>query len=184
MVSWCQIQFLEYYVQTGSSMKEANLSKTYTCHIFTKHLQHEDQIPQKKISCNNVILWQTGGEYFPVWTLDLSTYVMCATLCNIQVSIATVAKKLQSLCPRNSATDRVLLTNLKSYSTFRSQERTDGLCDLQVSCESFWVRKRTRCFLHFQPVFLTNMLMLWAVSFQIPIKVALDVGNCSGRSLR
>lgn len=97
MVSWCQIQFLEYYVQTGSSMKEANLSKTYTCHIFTKHLQQEDQIPQKKISCNNVILWQTGGGYFPAWALDLSTYVMCATLCNTQVSIAQWPKNF-SLC--------------------------------------------------------------------------------------
>lgn len=53
-----------YYLQTGSSMKEASLSKTFTCHIFTKHLQHDDRIPQKKISYNNVILWQTGGEYF------------------------------------------------------------------------------------------------------------------------
>lgn len=44
--------------------------------------------------------------------------------------------------------------------------------------------KRTWRRLHFQPVFQINMLMLRAVSFQIPIKAALDVGNCGGWSIR
>lgn len=65
--------------------------------------------------------------------------------------------------------------------------RQDGPCDFQVSREALTLElswERTPGFLHFQPVFQTNMLMLWAVSFQIPIKAALDVGDCRGRSIR
>lgn len=65
--------------------------------------------------------------------------------------------------------------------------RQDGPCDFQVSREALTLElswERTPGFLHFQPVFQRNMLMLWAVSFQIPIKAALDVGDCRGRSIR
>lgn len=79
-------------------------------------------------------------------------------------------------------TDDILLTKLRSRSTFISR---DGPCEVSreaLTLEPSW--ERTRGFLHFQPVFQTNMLMLWAVSFQIPIKAALDVGDCRGRSIR
>lgn len=74
-------------------------------------------MPQKKISWNNVTLMWTG-----ISMPELQIFPP-ATLGNTQASLAPTAKNLR-LCVIKTVGLTVLLTKLKSYFTFGSQDRT------------------------------------------------------------
>ena len=74
-------------------------------------------------------------------------------------------------------------------STFRRADRMDGVCELQVSHESFGflIKAQKRAGKNMtlprsEAAIQTNMFMPRAVSFQNSIKAALEVGNFNGRS--